>query len=92
MRAHGLRTYRWSLLLLICLVVRGLTAIYYIEDIDSLRFALSLRDFNVAEYRPHFPGYPVFCALAKLLYLLMLKVGMKAFKHWLIVWVNVRAI
>ncbi len=34
-------------------------------DIDSVNFALGLRDFNVAEHRPHPPGYPVYIALGK---------------------------
>lgn len=46
------------------------TTIYYIEDPDSLRFALSVYDeYDVAALQPHFPGYPVFWAAAKLLYL-----------------------
>ena len=36
-----------------------MTSINYEEDIDSLRFALSLIDYNLKELRPHFPGYPV---------------------------------
>jgi hypothetical protein len=43
------------------------STIRYIEDTDSLRFALSVGDYSVAEFRPHFPGYPVFCFLAKTL-------------------------
>ena len=30
-----------------------------LEDIDSVNFALGVRDFDVAEHRPHPPGYPV---------------------------------
>ena len=45
-----------------------LSTIYYIEDLDSLRFALSIVDYDVAKLQPHFPAYPVFCCLAKLLY------------------------
>jgi hypothetical protein len=36
-----------------------------LEDIDSVNFALGLRDFNVAEHRPHPPGYPLYIALGK---------------------------
>jgi hypothetical protein len=43
------------------------STIYYIEDTDSLRFALSVGDYDVAELRPHFPGYPVFAFMAKAL-------------------------
>ena len=50
------------------MVSRLFTAIYYIEDIDSLRFALSIQDYDLAKIQPHFPGYPVFCFLVKVLY------------------------
>lgn len=56
-------------LALFALVVasRLAAAIHYIEDTDSLRFALSVGDYDVAQLRPHFPGYPVFAFLAKVL-------------------------
>ena len=50
-----------------CVASRLATAISYIEDPDSLRFALSVADeYNVAALQPHFPGYPVFWAAAEL--------------------------
>ena len=59
----------WGLLLLACVGSRLATTITYIEDPDSLRFALSVVDeFDVAALQPHFPGYPVFWAVAKLFY------------------------
>ena len=54
-----------------CLGTRILTSIDYLEDIDSMRFALSLFDYNISELRPHFPGYPIFCFLAKIIYSLI---------------------
>jgi Protein of unknown function (DUF2723) len=36
-----------------------------LEDIDSVNFSLGVRDFDVAEHRPHPPGYPVYIALGK---------------------------
>lgn len=36
-----------------------------LEDIDSVNFALGLRDFDVAQHRPHPPGYPVYIGLGK---------------------------
>jgi hypothetical protein len=60
----------WSVLVAACLASRLATTITYIEDPDSLRFALSVADgFDVAALQPHFPGYPVFWALARMLYL-----------------------
>ena len=58
------------LLLLACIVSRLGTAIYYVEDIDSLRFALSATDYDIASFKPHFPGYAVFCFCLQLLYAL----------------------
>jgi Protein O-mannosyl-transferase TMEM260-like len=37
-----------------------------LEDIDSINFALGVRDFDVAHHQPHPPGYPVFIALGKI--------------------------
>jgi hypothetical protein len=36
-----------------------------LEDIDSVNFALGVRDFDVATHRPHPPGYPVYIGLGK---------------------------
>ncbi len=58
----------WCLLLAVCLGSRPATSISYIEDIDSLRFALSVLRYSVADLQPHFPGYPVFSWPAGLLY------------------------
>ena len=53
---------------MLCVGSRLLTTIYYVEDLDSLRFALSMVDYDVAKFQPHFPAYPVFCFVAKLIY------------------------
>lgn len=37
-----------------------------LEDIDSVNFALGVRDFDVARHQPHPPGYPVYIALSKM--------------------------
>ena len=58
----------WSIVLISCIGSRLLSTIYYIEDLDSLRFALSMVDYDVAKLQPHFPAYPVFCWTAKLFY------------------------
>ena len=38
-----------------------------LEDIDTVNFALGVRDFDVATHRPHPPGYPVYIFLGKIL-------------------------
>jgi hypothetical protein len=37
-----------------------------LEDVDSINFALGIRDFDPVMHRPHPPGYPIYIALAKL--------------------------
>ena len=36
-----------------------------LEDLDSINFALGIRQFDVAHHQPHPPGYPVFMVIAK---------------------------
>jgi hypothetical protein len=36
-----------------------------LEDIDSVNFALGVRDFDVADHRPHPPGYPAYIGVGK---------------------------
>ena len=61
--------------LLICIVSRAFTSIYYIEDIDSLRFALSIQEYDITKLQPHFPGYPIFCFLVKILHFIFRNMG-----------------
>ena len=37
-----------------------------LEDVDSINFAMGVRDYDVARHQPHPPGYPVFIALGKI--------------------------
>lgn len=60
--------YVWGIVLVLCVISRLITTIYYIEDIDSLRFALSMVAYDIGKLQPHFPAYPVFCFLAKIVY------------------------
>jgi hypothetical protein len=39
-----------------------------LEDLDSINFALGVRDYDVSLHQPHPPGYPVFILAAKLLH------------------------
>lgn len=36
-----------------------------LEDIDSINFALGVREFDVGRHQPHPPGYPLFIGLAR---------------------------
>lgn len=42
-----------------------------LEDIDSINFALGLRDFDLARHQPHPPGSPVYIALGRFLLMLV---------------------
>ena len=66
--SHIIECKVWGVVFILCVAPRLLTTIYYIEDLDSLRFALSLVDYDVAKFQPHFPAYPVFCFVAKSIY------------------------
>ena len=65
---HVTEPKMWGIVLILCVGSRLLTTIYYIEDLDSLRFALSMVDYDVTKLQPHFPAYPVFCFFGKLIY------------------------
>jgi len=39
-----------------------------LEDLDSINFALGVRQFDVAHHQPHPPGYPVYIAVAKIVH------------------------
>lgn len=58
----------WLAWLVVLVAARLATSIHYIEDPDSLRFALSVLRYSVADQQPHFPGYPVFSALVRVPY------------------------
>jgi hypothetical protein len=46
-----------------------------LEDIDSINFALGLRDFDVARHQPHPPGSPVYIAMGRVLLAAVATVG-----------------
>jgi 4-amino-4-deoxy-L-arabinose transferase-like glycosyltransferase len=36
-----------------------------LEDLDSVNFALGVRDYDVGQHQPHPPGYPFYVLIAK---------------------------
>jgi len=67
--------YFYITLLVLCILSRLVTSIFYIEDIDSLRFALAANDYDVLSNRPHFPGYPLYCFILSSFYSLLSSLG-----------------
>ena len=63
-------------LFFLCIISRTITSIYYIEDIDSLRFAYSvINEYSIKNLQPHFPGYPVFSFIGIVLYFITNNLG-----------------
>lgn len=52
------------LLTCFCLGSRLLFIGPFLEDWDSVDFALALDTYNIKKYQPHFPGYPVYIFLS----------------------------
>ena len=67
----GRQQIGWIALFLACIGTRLLTVIRYIEDPDSLRFALAVVNYDLAAMQPHFPAYPLFCFVVKGFYLMV---------------------
>jgi hypothetical protein len=65
-------------LLLIFLVAHLALLPRTLEDLDSINFALGVRQFDVARHQPHPPGYPVYIAAAKLSTAVFRAVGVDA--------------
>lgn len=49
-----------------------------LEDLDSVNFALGIRDFDVAQHQPHPPGYPAFIGLVKAITAVFDRLGVAA--------------
>jgi hypothetical protein len=49
----------------------ALTRSRWLDDFDSVNFALALDDFDVTKHQPHPPGYPIYVAAGKLVHLVI---------------------
>ncbi len=66
LRTGPLTAAQWVwLLAALCGIVHLLQLAPDLEDIDSINFALGLRDFDPARHQPHPPGYPVYILLGR---------------------------
>jgi hypothetical protein len=65
--AQRISETRWVWLLAgLCGVAHLFQLAPNLEDIDSINFALGLREFDPGRHQPHPPGYPVYIALGRL--------------------------
>ncbi len=55
------------LLVLLAVFTRSATAPQYLESRDSFFFARGVENYDVSQRRPHWPGYPVYIWLGRLL-------------------------
>ena len=66
----------WALLIAAAYLAAHLPSLApSLEDIDSINFALGLRDFDPARHQPHPPGSPVYIALGRVLLALVTAIG-----------------
>ena len=49
----------------------ALTRSRWLDDFDSVNFALALDEFDVTQHQPHPPGYPIYVAAGKLVHLVI---------------------
>jgi len=67
---------RWALLIAAAYLAAHLPSLApSLEDIDSINFALGLREFDVARHQPHPPGSPVYIAMGRALLAVVATVG-----------------
>ena len=67
---------RWALLIAAAYLAAHLPSLApSLEDIDSINFALGLRDFDPARHQPHPPGSPVYIVLGRALLALVTAIG-----------------
>lgn len=53
------------LILLVSFILRIIFLSSWLEDWDSVQFALGLHDFSIVKHQPHPPGYPLYMLLGR---------------------------
>src|SRR5688572_32152990 len=67
---------RWAVLLAAAYLAAHLPSLApSLEDIDSINFALGLRDFDPARHQPHPPGSPVYIAFGRIVLAIVSALG-----------------
>lgn len=63
--------YPIILIAIISFILRVNLRSNYLDDWDSIQFALAIDDYSIAAHQPHPPGYPVYIFLARLIHLVI---------------------
>src|SRR5687768_17962551 len=73
----------WALLIAAAYLAAHLPSLApSLEDIDSINFALGLRDFDPARHQPHPPGSPVYIAFGRALLAIVSVIGPTLGQTW----------
>jgi len=67
----ALAYYPIILIVVISLILRMYLRSNYLDDWDSIQFALALDNYSIALHQPHPPGYPVYVFLGRLVHLVI---------------------
>ncbi len=62
---HFKKHFLIYLIFLTALMLRLLFMSPYLEDWDSVQFALALHDFSIVKHQPHPPGYPLYVLMGR---------------------------
>ena len=56
------------LIFAIALIIKIIFRVDYLEDYDAIDFAFGLKDYDLSQYKPHFPGYPIYIFFGRALF------------------------
>lgn len=57
------------IIVVVAFILRFIYQAPYLEDWDSVQFALGIHNYSIADHQPHPPGYPLYILLGKLFYI-----------------------
>lgn len=62
--------YLLYFIVILTFITRSFYQANYLEDWDSVQFALGIHEYSISSHQPHPPGYPFYILLGKLSYLI----------------------
>ena len=68
-KAHFQRNLGLYAITIFSLIIHLIYRAPYLEDWDSVQFALGLHQYSVILHQPHPPGYPIYILFGKFIYL-----------------------